>query len=394
MISAIRDFLRRESAGGILLVVASVFALVFANSPLSGLYASLLNIPVEIRFGAFQIAKPLLLWINDGLMAIFFFLVGLELKREFVEGELSDLQKISLPALGAIGGMAVPSAIYLLFNAGDPLAVTGWAIPAATDIAFALGILALLGKRVPTQLKIFLVSLAIFDDMGAIIIIALFYTSELSVLALSVAGVCILALALLSRRGVTNLSLYLLIGLVMWASVLKSGVHATLAGVVLALFIPIREDPQTGRSPLREMEHDLHSSVAFIILPLFAFANAGVSLQGLTMAALTAPVPLGIALGLFVGKQLGVFGLCWLGIRLGIARLPQRVNWSQLYGVAILCGVGFTMSLFIGSLAFEDAASPYLYQDRLGIISGSLLSAVVGYLWLRRALGPASTSTP
>jgi len=394
MISAIRDFLRRESAGGILLVVASVFALVFANSPLSGLYASLLNIPVEIRFGAFQIAKPLLLWINDGLMAIFFFLVGLELKREFVEGELSDLQKISLPALGAIGGMAVPSAIYLLFNAGDPLAVTGWAIPAATDIAFALGILALLGKRVPTQLKIFLVSLAIFDDMGAIIIIALFYTSELSVLALSVAGVCILALALLSRRGVTNLSLYLLIGLVMWASVLKSGVHATLAGVVLALFIPIREDPQTGRSPLREMEHDLHSSVAFIILPLFAFANAGVSLQGLTVAALTAPVPLGIALGLFVGKQLGVFGLCWLGIRLGIARLPQRVNWSQLYGVAILCGVGFTMSLFIGSLAFEDAASPYLYQDRLGIISGSLLSAVVGYLWLRRALGPASTSTP
>jgi len=394
MISAIRDFLRRESAGGILLVVASVFALVFANSPLSGLYASLLNIPVEIRFGAFEIAKPLLLWINDGLMAIFFFLVGLELKREFVEGELSDLQKISLPALGAIGGMAVPSAIYLLFNAGDPLAVTGWAIPAATDIAFALGILALLGKRVPTQLKIFLVSLAIFDDMGAIIIIALFYTSELSVLALSVAGVCILALALLSRRGVTNLSLYLLIGLVMWASVLKSGVHATLAGVVLALFIPIREDPQTGRSPLREMEHDLHSSVAFIILPLFAFANAGVSLQGLTVAALTAPVPLGIALGLFVGKQLGVFGLCWLGIRLGIARLPQRVNWSQLYGVAILCGVGFTMSLFIGSLAFEDAASPYLYQDRLGIISGSLLSAVVGYLWLRRALGPASTSAP
>jgi len=394
MISAIRDFLRRESAGGILLVVASVFALVFANSPLSGLYASLLNIPVEIRFGAFEIAKPLLLWINDGLMAIFFFLVGLELKREFVEGELSDLQKISLPALGAIGGMAVPSAIYLLFNAGDPLAVTGWAIPAATDIAFALGILALLGKRVPTQLKIFLVSLAIFDDMGAIIIIALFYTSELSVLALSVAGVCILALAFLSRRGVTNLSLYLLIGLVMWASVLKSGVHATLAGVVLALFIPIREDPQTGRSPLREMEHDLHSSVAFIILPLFAFANAGVSLQGLTVAALTAPVPLGIALGLFVGKQLGVFGLCWLGIRLGIARLPQRVNWSQLYGVAILCGVGFTMSLFIGSLAFEDAASPYLYQDRLGIISGSLLSAVVGYLWLRRALGPASTSTP
>ena len=390
MISSIRDFLKQESAGGILLVIASVFALLFANSPLSSLYTNLLHIPVEIRFGAFEIAKPLLLWINDGLMAIFFFLVGLELKREFVEGELSDLQKISLPALGAIGGMAIPSAIYLLFNWGDPLAVSGWAIPAATDIAFALGILALLGDRVPTQLKIFLVSLAIFDDMGAIIIIALFYTGDLSVSALSVAGACILLLTLLSRRGVTRLSLYLIIGLVMWASVLKSGVHATLAGVILAFFIPIHEDPETGRSPLRELERDLHGSVAFIILPLFAFANAGVSLQGLTLSALTAPVPLGIAAGLFVGKQLGVFALCWLGIRLGIAKLPQRVNWQQLYGVAILCGVGFTMSLFIGSLAFEGADSPYLYQDRLGILGGSLLSALFGYFWLRWALRPAT----
>ncbi|UCE76330.1 MAG: Na+/H+ antiporter NhaA [Gammaproteobacteria bacterium] len=392
MISSIRDFLKQESAGGILLVVASVFALLFANSPLSGLYANLLNIPVEIRFGALEIAKPLLLWINDGLMAVFFFLVGLELKREFVEGELSDLQKISLPALGAIGGMVVPSGIYLLLNAGDPQAVSGWAIPAATDIAFALGILALLGDRVPTQLKIFLVSLAIFDDMGAIIIIALFYTSGLSLTALAIAGGCILLLALLNRRGSMRLSLYLIVGLVMWASVLKSGVHATLAGVILAFFIPIREDPKTGRSPLRDMEQDLHGSVAFVILPLFAFANAGVSLQGLSLSALTAPVPLGIAAGLFIGKQLGVFGLCWLGIKLGIAKLPQQVNWSQLYGVAILCGVGFTMSLFIGSLAFEDADSPYLYQDRLGIISGSLLSAAFGYLWLRRTLQPAARS--
>jgi len=392
MISSIRDFLKQESAGGILLVVASVFALLFANSPLSGLYANLLNIPVEIRFGAFEIAKPLLLWINDGLMAVFFFLVGLELKREFVEGELSDLQKISLPALGAIGGMVVPSGIYLLLNAGDPQAVSGWAIPAATDIAFALGILALLGDRVPTQLKIFLVSLAIFDDMGAIIIIALFYTSGLSLTALAIAGGCILLLALLNRRGSMRLSLYLIVGLVMWASVLKSGVHATLAGVILAFFIPIREDPKTGRSPLRDMEQDLHGSVAFLILPLFAFANAGVSLQGLSVSALTAPVPLGIAAGLFIGKQLGVFGLCWLGIKLGIAKLPQQVNWSQLYGVAILCGVGFTMSLFIGSLAFEDADSPYLYQDRLGIISGSLLSATFGYLWLHRTLQPAARS--
>jgi NhaA family Na+:H+ antiporter len=321
-----------------------------------------------------------------------FFLVGLELKREFVEGELSDLQKISLPALGAIGGMVVPSGIYLLLNAGDPQAVSGWAIPAATDIAFALGILALLGDRVPTQLKIFLVSLAIFDDMGAIIIIALFYTSGLSLTALAIAGGCILLLALLNRRGSMRLSLYLIVGLVMWASVLKSGVHATLAGVILAFFIPIREDPKTGRSPLRDMEQDLHGSVAFVILPSFAFANAGVSLQGLSVSALTAPVPLGIAAGLFIGKQLGVFGLCWLGIKLGIAKLPQQVNWSQLYGVAILCGVGFTMSLFIGSLAFEDADSPYLYQDRLGIISGSLLSAAFGYLWLRRTLQPAARS--
>ena len=394
MISSIRDFLKQESAGGILLVIASAFALLFANSPLSDLYTNLRNIPVEIRFGAFEIAKPLLLWINDGLMAVFFFLVGLELKREFVEGELSDMQKISLPALGAIGGMAVPALVFLAINSGTPENLQGWAIPAATDIAFALGILALLGNRVPTQLKIFLVSLAIFDDMGAIIIIALFYSGGLSLTALAVAGGCILLLTLLNRRGSVRLSLYLIIGLVMWASVLKSGVHATLAGVVLAFFIPIREDPETGRSPLREMEQDLHGSVAFIILPMFAFANAGVSLQGLTVSALTAPVPLGIAAGLFIGKQLGVFGLCWLGIKLGIAKLPQRVNWSQLYGVAILCGVGFTMSLFIGSLAFEDANSPYLYQDRLGIITGSLLSAVFGYLWLRRTLQPASTSSP
>ncbi len=392
MINSIREFLRQESAGGILLVVASVLALVFANSHLSGLYDGLLNIRVEIRFGTFEIAKPLLLWINDGLMAVFFFLIGLELKREFIEGELSDIRKISLPALGAVGGMAVPSGIYLLVNWGDPQAISGWAIPAATDIAFALGILALLGDRVPTPLKVFLVSLAIFDDMGAIIIIALFYTGGLSLTALAVAGCCILLLALFNHRGVTRLSLYLIVGLVMWAAVLKSGVHATLAGVVLAFFIPAREDPDTGRSPLREMEHDLHGSVAFVILPLFAFANAGVSLQGLTLAALTVPVPLGIELGLFVGKQLGVFGMCWLGIKLGIAKLPERVNWTQLYGVAILCGVGFTMSLFIGSLAFEDADSPYLYQDRLGILSGSLLSAAVGYFWLRWALKPAATS--
>jgi NhaA family Na+:H+ antiporter len=386
MIDSIKDFLKLESASGILLIIAAVIALLFANSPLSDVYDALLNIPVHIRIGAFEIAKPLLLWINDGLMAVFFFLIGLELKREFIEGELSDLQKIALPAIGAVGGMAVPAAIYLLINRGDELATSGWAIPAATDIAFALGILALLGNRVPTQLKVFLVSLAIFDDIGAIVIIALFYTSDVSLAALSGALACLVALALIHWRGVKRLSPYLLIGLIMWASLLKSGVHATLAGVLLAMFIPIKEDPETGESPLRRLEHDLHGSVSFVILPLFAFVNAGVSLQGMTMSQLLGPVPVGIALGLVLGKQIGVFGLCWLGIKLGIARLPQNVNWSHLYGVSILCGIGFTMSLFIGSLAFEQADSPYLYQDRLGILGGSFISAVMGYFWLRKTL--------
>jgi NhaA family Na+:H+ antiporter len=386
MIDSIKDFLKLESASGILLIIAAVIALLFANSPLSDVYDAMLNIPVHIRIGAFEIAKPLLLWINDGLMAVFFFLIGLELKREFIEGELSDLQKIALPAIGAVGGMAVPAAIYLLINRGDELATSGWAIPAATDIAFALGILALLGNRVPTQLKVFLVSLAIFDDIGAIVIIALFYTSDVSLAALSGALACLVALALIHWRGVKRLSPYLLIGLIMWASLLKSGVHATLAGVLLAMFIPIKEDPETGESPLRRLEHDLHGSVSFVILPLFAFVNAGVSLQGMTMSQLLGPVPVGIALGLVLGKQIGVFGLCWLGIKLGIARLPQNVNWSHLYGVSILCGIGFTMSLFIGSLAFEQADSPYLYQDRLGILGGSFISAVMGYFWLRKTL--------
>jgi len=390
MIHGIRDFLKLESASGILLIAASVAALVLANSPLSGYYDNFLNIPIHVRIGAFEIAKPSLLWINDGLMAVFFFLIGLELKREFIEGELSDIRKITLPALGAIGGMAVPAAIYLLVNNGDELATSGWAIPAATDIAFALGILALLGSRVPYQLKIFLVSLAIFDDVGAIIIIALFYTADLSFTALYIALACTALLAIISWRGATRLSAYILIGLIMWAALLKSGIHATLSGVVLALFIPIAKDPQTGTSPLHELEHDLHGSVSFVILPLFAFVNAGVSLQGMGMEQIFGPVPVGIALGLVAGKQLGVFGLCWLGIKLGIAKLPENVNWVQLYGIAILCGVGFTMSMFIGSLAFEDTDSPYLYQDRIGILGGSFISAIMGYFWLRRVLPAAA----
>ncbi len=386
MIYGIREFLKLESASGILLILASIAALIMANSPLDGYYDSFLNIPIHVRLGTFEIAKPSFLWINDGLMAIFFFLIGLELKREFIEGELSDIQKITLPALGAIGGMAVPAAIYLLVNRGDELATSGWAIPAATDIAFALGILALLGSRVPHQLKIFLVSLAIFDDVGAIVIIALFYTADLSLTALYIALICTALLAFINWRGSMALSAYILVGIVMWAALLKSGIHATLAGVVLALFIPIRNNPATGISPLHQLEHDLHGSVSFVILPLFAFVNAGVTVRGMSMDQLLGPVPVGIALGLVLGKQIGVFGLCWLGIKLGIAKLPENVNWMQLYGIAILCGIGFTMSMFIGSLAFEDAASPYLQQDRIGILGGSFIAALLGYFWLHKVL--------
>jgi Na+:H+ antiporter, NhaA family len=393
MRNSIRNFLKMESASGILLIIAALIALVLANSRFSSFYTALLDIPVHIRVGVLEIAKPLFLWINDGLMAVFFFLIGLELKREFVEGELSDPQKIILPALGAIGGMAIPAAIYMLVNKGDPLATSGWAIPAATDIAFALGILALLGSRVPRPLKIFLVSLAIFDDIGAIIIIGLFYSGDLSTTALGSALACVIVLALLNWRGAINISVYILVGLIMWVSVLKSGVHATLAGVILAAFIPMTKDPDTGQSPLHSLEHDLHGIVSYVILPVFAFVNAGVSIQTMTLEQILGSVPVGIALGLIVGKQLGVFGLCWLGIKLGIAKLPDKVNWLMLYGVSILCGIGFTMSLFIGSLAFEDANSPYLYQDRIGILMGSFVSAVLGYFVLRFALNKRDQSS-
>lgn len=386
MNNAIRNFLKLESASGILLILASIVALVLANSPLAGNYQDFLSLPVAVQVGPLEIAKPLLLWVNDGLMAVFFFLIGLELKREFLEGELSEPQKIVLPALGAIGGMAMPAVIYLLINRDDPQAISGWAIPAATDIAFALGVLTLLGKRVPNTLKIFLVSLAIFDDIGAIVIIALFYTANLSLTALAISGACISILALLNWRKVMSISAYVLIGLIMWVALLKSGIHATLAGVVLAMFIPMGRDPDKQWSPLHQLEHDLHGAVSFVILPLFAFANAGVSLQGMTPDEVFGPVPVGIALGLVAGKQLGVFGLCLIGIKLGIAKLPQGVSWASLYGVAILCGIGFTMSLFIGSLAFEEGSSPYLHQDRIGILAGSFISAVIGYLWLKTTL--------
>jgi Na+:H+ antiporter, NhaA family len=382
--TSIKEFVQLESASGLVLMTAALAALALANSPLSGLYDLLLDLPIEIKVGPLQIAKPVLLWINDGLMAVFFFLVGLELKREVLEGELSERRKFMLPAVGAIGGMIVPAALYAALNWSNAVALNGWAIPAATDIAFALGVLALLGARVPASLKVFLVSLAIFDDIGAIVIIAAFYSAGLSGIALAVASGCLLLLYVVNRRGVTAFTPYLLIGIVMWVSLLKSGIHATLAGVLLALFVPLRDPADRRRSPLRTLEHDLHGAVAFGILPLFAFANAGISLQGVGWVHLLHSVPLGIAVGLFIGKQAGVFSFCWLGTRLGIVSLPAGVSWGGLYGVALLCGVGFTMSLFIGSLAFEATGANQLFDERLGIIMGSILSAVAGYAVLRR----------
>ncbi len=385
MIDALRNFLKLEASGGIVLVIAAALAIIAANSPLAGLYSLFIDLPVEIRIGPLHIAKPLLLWINDGFMAIFFFLIGLELKREVLDGELSDARKIVLPAFGAVGGMAVPAAIYAAFNWSDAVALKGWAIPAATDIAFALGVLALLGSRVPLSLRVFLVTIAIFDDVGAIAIIALFYTSDLSLSALAVALALMVPLLVLNRRGVTANAPYLLLGIVIWVSLLKSGVHATLAGIALALFIPMRDPKQPERSPLRTLEHDLHTAVAFGILPLFAFANAGISLADASLEYLSHPVPLGIAAGLFVGKQLGIFAACWLGVMLGLARRPESVSWPALYGTAILCGIGFTMSLFIGTLAFEETGVNQLFDERLGIIAGSILSGIAGYLVLHWA---------
>ncbi|MCP4286183.1 MAG: Na+/H+ antiporter NhaA [Gammaproteobacteria bacterium] len=384
--SYISSFLKLESASGIILMFAAALAIVISNTPLQSYYGLLLDTPVEIRVGAFEIAKPLLLWINDGLMAVFFFLIGLELKRELIEGELSDKKNIILPGIGAIGGMAVPALVYLYFNIDDPVAMQGWAIPAATDIAFALGVLALLGSRVPTSIKIFLTSLAIFDDIGAIIIIAIFYTSKISITGLVVVAICILALAWLNKRNPDSTSMYILVGAIMWVAMLKSGVHATLAGVILAMFIPLKSKTNANYSPLKSLEHDLHSVVAFIVLPIFAFANAGINLTGIGAEHLLHSVPLGIALGLFLGKQLGIFGFCWLAIKLNLTRLPRGVSWSTLYGIAALCGIGFTMSLFIGSLAFEETGVNLIFDERLGIMLGSLSSGILGYLILRVSL--------
>ncbi len=384
--SMLDDFLKHNAAGGLLLMAATVLALIFANTPLDSIYQLLLSTPLEVRVGAVEIAKPLLLWINDGLMAVFFFLVGLELKRELLEGELSDKRNIILPAVGAVGGMAAPALIYLFFNADNPVAVQGWAIPAATDIAFALGVLTLLGSRVPIALKIFLTSLAIFDDVGAIIIIAVFYTSKISLGALIVVACALPLLTLFNRLNIIIKSPYIIVGVIMWVATLKSGVHATLAGVVLAMFIPMRSKQDPEISPVKSMEHGLHGIVSFLILPVFAFANAGISFVGVGLDQLLHGVPMGIALGLFLGKQIGIFGLCFLFIKLKIAKLPEGMTWSGLYGVSALCGIGFTMSLFVGSLAFEESGVNMLFDERLGIILGSLASGLMGYFILLKTL--------
>ncbi|MFQ2457034.1 Na+/H+ antiporter NhaA [Aeromonas sp. 25-248] len=384
MSDVFKRFLKLESASGIILILAALLAIGLANSALAQHYQSFLNTEVQVRIAALDINKPLLLWINDGFMAIFFLLVGLEVKREMLEGALSSRVQATFPAIAAVGGMLAPALIYSFFNYGDEVTRAGWAIPAATDIAFALGVMALLGKRVPTSLKVFLLALAIMDDLGVIIIIALFYTQQLSLTALAIGVVATLTLLWMNRRGEDRIGLYMLVGLVLWVAVLKSGVHATLAGVIVGFMIPL--NGKRYASPLKHLEHVLHPWSAFLILPLFAFANAGVSLEGIYFSALLNPLPMGIILGLFVGKPLGIFTISWLAVKSGIAQLPQGVNFRQIFAVSILCGIGFTMSMFIASLAFEHGGLDYGSYSRLGILAGSTLAAVIGYIALRISL--------
>lgn len=388
----LQEFLKLESAGGILLAVAAALALVLANTPLAGAYQALLDIAVTVKVGGFGVDKALLLWINDGLMAIFFLLVGLELKREVVEGQLSSLAQLTMPAMAAIGGVAVPALIYVLISNGVPEAKGGWAIPTATDIAFALAVLTLMGSRVPISLKIFLATVAVIDDLMAIIIIAVFYTYDLSINAGLVALGGIAVLVALNRFGVTRIAAYMIVGTVIWLAVLKSGVHATLAGVIVAACIPLRADDDS--SPARHLEHVLHPWVAFGVLPVFAFANAGLPLLDLGAEAFTNAITVGIAAGLFFGKQIGVFGMTALALLTGIAKMPRGLNYGMLWGASLLCGIGFTMSLFIGSLAFEHGDMLQTAAVKLGVIGGSLVSGIAGFLVLKASLRPAETETP
>ena len=390
LLLAVRDFMRLESAGGILLLGAAILAILMANSPLASIYGGLLDTTVAIQVGTLAINKPLVLWINDGLMAIFFFLIGLEIKREVLEGELSSFSQVVLPGAGALGGMVVPAAIYAWFNWGNASAMDGWAIPVATDIAFALALLSVFGSRVPTSLKVFLLTLAIFDDLAAIVIIAIFYSGDLSITALYIGIGAILIAAVMNRLNVTRVSAYIMLGMILWVAVLKSSVHATLAGVVIALFIPMRDNE--GRSPLRELEHDLHSPVAFAILPLFAFANAGLSMSGMSIADIAHPVTIGVISGLVLGKPVGILLFVGLVLALRIGKLPDDVSLGQLLGVAFACGIGFTMSLFIAGLAFEHGGGEYFAGDRLGVFLGAVLSAVIASIILHFCLPKTATN--
>lgn len=384
MLQMTREFFKLESAGGILLVAAAVLAMITANSPLASLYNSFLHTYI----GGMSVSH----WINDCLMAIFFLLIGLEVKREMMIGALQSAKSAIFPVIAAIGGMIAPALVYSAFNYNDPIAIDGWAIPAATDIAFALGIMALLGNRVPISLKLFLLALAIIDDLGVIVIIALFYSNELSTLALSVGLAMTILLVILNMRNVTSLSAYLIVGSILWIAVLKSGVHATLAGVVIGFSIPMQG--KTGQeSPLTHLEHVLHPYVAFFILPLFAYANAGVSLSGISLDSLFNPIPLGIASGLLIGKPLGVFSFSWLVVKLKIARLPDGITMQHIFAVSILCGIGFTMSIFISSLAFGHLDGAYDVFSRLGILLGSTTAAIIGYLMLSKSLPKAKVKS-
>lgn len=386
MYKMIVNFIKWESFAGVLLVLMAVLAIVICNTPLSLYYTHFLQTNVTVSVGTAALSKPVILWINDGLMAIFFLLVGLEIKREMIEGELNTRRKAILPAIAALGGMLLPAIIYSSLNWDNPMAMRGWAIPTATDIAFSLGVISLLGSRVPVALKVFLTAVAILDDLGAIIIIAFFYTSELSLVCIIAALLLIILLILLNRCGVTKFLPYAIVGIVLWVFVLESGVHATLSGVILALTYPIYDRKNPAISPLRTVEENLHPWITYGILPLFAFANAGIPLSGFSLSILFDHIPLGIACGLFFGKQIGIFTFCWLAVMLGIGEKPQGASWFALYGVAILCGIGFTMSLFIGTLAFGYTDIEHYIMLRIGVLTGSVISSIVGYFILKFAI--------
>ena len=383
VVQLIQRFLKLESAGGILLLFSAAVAMLLANSPLSSQYNDFLNLPVSLQIGSFSINKTLIHWINDGFMAVFFVLVGMEVKKELFEGALSSYQQAIFPAIAAVGGMIVPALVYWFIAKQDPSLANGWAIPMATDIAFALGIMALLSKQVPLPLKIFLLALAIIDDLGAIVVIALFFSHELSVQALIFSGISILTLVLLNRFRVSALCAYMVVGTILWASVLKSGVHATLAGVIIGFCIPLKG--KKGERPLHDFEHILAPWSSFVILPLFAFANAGVSFEGIDVSMISSPLLLAIACGLIIGKPVGVFGFSYISVKLGLAKLPDGINFKQIFAVAVLCGIGFTMSMFLASLAFDaDAGESVNTLSRLGILLGSTVSATLGYLFLKQ----------